>query len=88
MTSSLCNVDLFGEGFDVPNMDAVILARPTKSLTLFIQQSMRPMRPDPNNPNKVATIVDCADNFKRFGLPDFNRNWSLAPNAKKAINHC
>ena len=79
----LCNVDLFGEGFDVPNMDAVILARPTKSLTLFIQQSMRPMRPDPNNPNKVATIIDCANNFKRFGLPDFNRNWSLAPNTEK-----
>ena len=40
----LCNVDLFGEGFDVPGMEAVILARPTQSLTLYIQQSMRAMR--------------------------------------------
>jgi superfamily II DNA or RNA helicase len=64
-------------------MDAVVLARPTKSLTVYIQQSMRPMRPDPLNTDKIATIIDCADNFKRFGLPNFNRNWSLAPNADK-----
>ena len=79
----LCNAELFGEGFDVPNMDAVILARPTKSLTLFIQQSMRPLRPDPINPNKVAVIIDCVDNFARFGLPSQKRNWSLAPNEEK-----
>lgn len=79
----LCNAELFGEGFDVPNMDAVILARPTKSLTLFIQQAMRPLRPDPNNPDKVATIIDCVDNFSRFGLPDRNHNWSLEPNEEK-----
>lgn len=79
----LCNADLFGEGFDVPNMDAVILARPTQSLTLHIQQSMRPLRPDPNNPDKVATIIDCVNNYLSFGLPDTDRNWSLEPNAEK-----
>lgn len=79
----LCNAELFGEGFDVPNMDAVILARPTKSLTLFIQQSMRPLRPDPDNPKKIATIIDCVDNFSRFGLPDRNHKWSLAPNEER-----
>lgn len=79
----LCNAELFGEGFDVPNMDAVILARPTKSLTLFIQQSMRPLRPDPLNPNKIATIIDCANNYNLFGLPDDDRFWSLEPNAEK-----
>lgn len=77
----LCNANLFGEGFDVPNMDAVILARPTKSLTLHIQQSMRPMRPDKNNPNKKAVILDCVD--RNLGLPDDNHNWSLAPNEDK-----
>ena len=39
----LCNAELFGEGFDVPNMQAVILARPTQSLTLYIQQALRPL---------------------------------------------
>lgn len=74
----LCNVELFGEGLDVPNMDAVILARPTQSLTLYIQQSMRAMRIDPNNPDKRAIIIDHAGNCFRHGLPDEEREWSLA----------
>lgn len=79
----LCNAELFGEGFDVPNMQAVILARPTKSLTLYTQQSLRPLRPDPNDPKKVALIIDHVGNYKRFGLPDENQIWSLLPNKKK-----
>lgn len=79
----LCNAELFGEGFDVPNMDAVILARPTKSLTLHIQQSMRPMRPDKNNPEKIATIIDYVKNWELHGLPDTPHRWSLSPNKEK-----
>lgn len=78
----LCNAELFGEGFDVPNCHAVILARPTKSLTLHIQQSMRSMRPDPNDKNKVAIIIDCVKNFEQHGYPDDERNWTLDPNKK------
>lgn len=76
----LCNAELFGEGFDVPNMQAVILARPTKSLTLHIQQSMRPMRPDPNDESKRAIIIDCVGNCFTHGLPDDERHWTLDPN--------
>ena len=79
----LCNAELFSEGFDVPNMQAVILARPTKSLTLYIQQAMRPMRPDPGDPNKVAIIIDHVQNFSRFGLPNAIHEWSLAPKPPK-----
>ena len=79
----LCNAELFSEGFDVPNMQAVILARPTQSLTLFIQQAMRPMRPDPSDPNKVAVIIDHVQNYSRFGLPNAIHKWSLAPNPPK-----
>ena len=79
----LCNADLFGEGFDVPNCQAVILARPTKSLTLFIQQAMRAMRPDPNDPNKVAVIIDHVGNYKRHGYPNDVHSWSLDPNNPK-----
>ena len=78
----LCNAELFGEGFDVPNMQAVILARPTQSLTLFIQQSMRPLRPDPNDPNKVAIIIDHVKNYKRHGFPNTHHEWSLDPNTE------
>ena len=70
----LCNVDLISEGFDVPDCECAILMRPTKSLTLYIQQSMRCMR---YRPDKRAVIIDHAGNYARFGLPDDDREWSL-----------
>lgn len=79
----LCNAELFGEGFDVPNCQTVILARPTKSLPLFIQQSMRALRPDPLDENKVAVILDHVQNSNRHGLPNDEHNWSLDPNRPK-----
>ncbi len=82
----LCNVNLFGEGFDVPDMDCVILARPTRSLTLFIQQSMRALRIDPSNPNKKALILDHVNDFERFGNITLDRRWSLEPNEEKNID--
>lgn len=82
-TKILCNAELFSEGFDVPNMQAVILARPTKSLTLFIQQALRPMRPDPSDPNKVAIIIDHVKNYTRHGLPNMVHDWTLDPNKPK-----
>ena len=40
----LVNVDLFDEGFDVPGVDAVILARPTESLAKYLQMVGRALR--------------------------------------------
>ena len=70
----LCNVDLISEGFDVPDCGCAILLRPTKSLTLYIQQSMRCMR---YQPGKRAIILDHAGNYARFGMPDDDREWTL-----------
>lgn len=36
----LVNVDLFGEGFDVPAVEVVIMARPTASLAVYLQQCL------------------------------------------------
>lgn len=77
----LCNVDLISEGFDVPDCGCCILLRPTKSLTLFIQQSMRSMR---YVPGKRAVIIDHVGNVHRFGLPDQDRTWSLDPKPDKS----
>ena len=79
----LSNVDLFGEGFDVPDCEAVVLLRPTKSLTLHVQQSMRSMRYNPSNPDKVAIILDHVGNYRLHGLPDDEREWTLESKAKK-----
>lgn len=77
----LCNVDLIGEGFDVPDCSTVIMLRPTQSLSLFIQQSMRGMR---YRPGKKSIIIDHVGNVNRFGLPDMERKWSL--DTKKKTN--
>ena len=76
----LCNCELFGEGLDVPDCECVVLLRPTQSLTLFIQQSMRSMR---YMPNKTAIIIDHVGNCYRHGLPDDEREWSLEPKQKQ-----
>lgn len=70
----LCNRDLIGEGFDVPDCDCCMLLRPTKSVSLYIQQAMRCMRP---NGNKRAVIYDFVGNCYRHGLPDDDREWNL-----------
>jgi len=76
----LCNVDLIGEGFDVPDCSTVIMLRPTQSLSLYIQQSMRGMR---YKPNKVSVIIDHVDNISRHGPPDMEREWDLKGKKKK-----
>ena len=79
----LCTAELLGAGFDGPAMEAGILARPTASLTLYVQQSMRPLRPDPNNPEKRAVIIDHVGNVFRHGMPDEEREWSLETKKRK-----
>lgn len=76
----LCNVDLISEGFDVPDCNCVIMARPTDSLVLYLQQSMRCMR---YQPNKTATIIDHVANYTRHFLPDTDRTWNLKGFEKK-----
>jgi superfamily II DNA or RNA helicase len=77
----LSNVDLFGEGFDLPALEVGILLRPTQSLALYLQQCGRPLRPSPGK--KQALILDHAGNCERHGLPDEDREWSLKGRRKR-----
>lgn len=79
-TMILCNVDLVSEGFDVPDCSCSLLCRPTQSLTLHIQQSMRCMR---YQPGKKAVILDFVRNVERHGLPDQDRCWTLEGKKRK-----
>ena len=83
----LINVDLIGEGFNVPSCNCVFLLRATQSLTLYIQQAGRALRSDPNNPNKRASIFDFVGNIYRFGFPDAPRVWSLSSTIKNTHKH-
>ena len=72
----LTSCEIIGEGLDVPNVGAVILLRPTKSLVLHLQQIGRGMRPAPSG--DALIVLDLAANTLRHGLPDMERRWSLA----------
>lgn len=76
----LSNCDLISEGYNVPDCSCVIMLRPTESLVLFIQQSMRCMR---FKPGKQATIIDHVANYTRFGLPNTPHKWTLKDREKK-----
>lgn len=69
----ICNVDIFSEGFDCPDIEFVQLARPTKSLSLYLQQVGRGLR---ISTNKEKTIfLDNVGLYNRFGVPAANRYW-------------
>lgn len=71
----LVNVDLFGEGFDVPAVEVVMMGRPTESFGLYLQQFGRALRMFDGK--EYGIIIDHVGNWKRHGLPDAKRTWSL-----------
>lgn len=74
-TLVLCNVNIVTEGFNLPNIEAVQVARPTKSLSLWLQMVGRGLRTAEGK--KHALILDHTDNFARLGMPDANHIWLL-----------
>lgn len=62
------------EGFDCPAASMAILARPTKSLTLFLQMCGRVLRP--SDGKQAALFHDHGKNFDRHGFPTDDRDWS------------
>ncbi|MFJ6723328.1 DUF3427 domain-containing protein [Streptomyces sp. NPDC091281] len=50
------SVDLFNEGLDIPDVDTLLLLRPTNSATVFLQQLGRGLRRTPHKP--VLTVLD------------------------------
>lgn len=75
----LCNVGLISEGITIPNCDVCLLLRPTMSLALYIQQSMRCLTPNGNK----SIIIDYVGNFQRHMLPTDDREWTLGGTVKK-----
>jgi DNA repair protein RadD len=71
----LINVDLFDEGLDVPGIECVIMARPTMSLSKYLQMCGRGLRPAPNKPYMI--LIDHVGNVMTHGLPCERRRWSL-----------
>ena len=70
----LVNVDIFSEGFDCPDVEFIQMARPTWSLSKYMQQVGRGLRTSPGKDKTV--ILDNAGMYARFGLPSDSRLWN------------
>lgn len=61
----VANVGVLTTGFDYPELDTVVMARPTMSLALYYQIVGRCIRPHPDK--ECSWFVDLCGNIKRFG---------------------
>ena len=71
----IVNVDIFSEGFDCPEVEFIQLARPTLSLSKYLQQVGRGMRISKGK--EAVLILDQVGLYQTFGLPTDNRDWRL-----------
>lgn len=70
----ICNVNIFSEGFDCPDIEFIQLARPTLSLSLYLQQVGRALRIADNK--TYALILDNVGSYNKFGLPNKPIDWN------------
>jgi superfamily II DNA or RNA helicase len=62
----IVNCMVFTEGFDEPSLDAILVARPTRSLVLYCQMIGRGLRPYPGKKN--CLFIDFVDNSSKHRL--------------------
>lgn len=74
-TQVLCNCELATYGFDLPAMDCVVLAKPTRSLMKYLQMLGRGLRVA--NGKADCLVLDHSGAVHRFGFADVPRIWTL-----------
>lgn len=87
----VANVGTLTTGFDYPELDTIILARPTKSLGLYYQMIGRGIRP---YEGKNGWIVDLCGSFRRFGqvsdlrieCPIGTQKWMVTSRGRQLTN--
>ena len=87
----VANVGVLTTGFDYPELDTIVMARPTMSLALWYQIVGRAIRPHPNK--EAGWIVDLCGNLKRFGevkdlrlVDSGNGKWAVYSNSRQLTN--
>lgn len=69
-TRAICSVDVLTTGYDAPYIDMLVLARPTKSVGLFVQMVGRGSRLSPETFKKNCLVLDFGGNIERHGPVD------------------
>ena len=81
--SVLCTVDMFNEGVDVPELDTVMMLRPTESRIVWLQQFGRGLRR--SDPEKKLTVIDYIGNHRAFLLKP-QALFGLSPGDREVFN--
>jgi hypothetical protein len=76
--------DLFNEGLDLPEVDTILLLRPTQSATIFLQQLGRGLRRSHGKP--VLTVLDLIGQHRREFRFDI-RYRALTGSSRKGLVH-
>jgi superfamily II DNA or RNA helicase len=74
-TQVLCNCFLAAYGFDLPDLACVVLARPTKSLVLYLQMLGRGLRPAEGKSD--CLVLDHSGAVHHHGFAADERHWTL-----------
>jgi DNA repair protein RadD len=75
VTTVVINCFLLSYGIDIPLVDCVVLARPTRSVVMYLQSIGRGMRPAPGK--EYFTLIDHGRVIENLGRPLYDRDWSL-----------
>ncbi|KAL5519063.1 IRC3 [Sanghuangporus vaninii] len=76
----LLNVGILTEGADIPNIDCVIVAKPTRSRNVFAQMIGRGMRLSPQTGKEDCHIIDFVDSTSRVpGIVSTPTLFGLSP---------
>jgi superfamily II DNA or RNA helicase len=84
-TLILCQHSIVIEGVDVPEIGAVIFARPTKSITIWFQAIGRSLRPSEHK--EYAVIIDHTTTHQYLPFPDCEIDWNLEETRLPEITH-
>ncbi|MBR0719391.1 DEAD/DEAH box helicase [Bradyrhizobium liaoningense] len=74
------NCMVLTEGWDMPALGCLILARPTKQMGLYRQMIGRGLRPAPNKTNCI--VIDHSGATYRLGFAEDHVEWTLDPDLK------
>lgn len=89
----IVNVGLFVEGLDLPEVECIVLATATYSLSRYLQMVGRGLRISLKTGKRRLVVIDHGGNCLRHGMPDDARVWDLTrldrpDDAEPALREC
>src|SRR5262249_35761750 len=75
-TQILLSCFLLSYGTDIPPVECIVLARPTRSLVMYLQMVGRGLRPSPDTGKRDCILIDHGHVVETLGLPQSDFGWT------------